>query len=406
MRWIFRTAVAVGVAAAISVPASAIAWPGGDTAPERTISGTLTQLITPLGIDIDSQGFIYVANRSADSIIVFAPTASGDVAPVRELRGPSTLLSFPTGVALDSADNLYVANSLGAITRYDAGWASGDTAPSHVIEGPTSLVSSPIDLAVTASGDLYVSNLGNSTLTMYSAGSGWDDVAPTKSLSGPNTFLSEGAFNITVDAADNVYVTAGSAVHMWADGWASGNTAPTKTLTGPNTGLSSFPRGLAVRDGLLYVADQNGGAVRVYSASWSAPDTAPTKELSGPATGLLSGPIGVTFNSAGQMFVSLGTASRLLVFSAEGPAPTMAISVKRGTSSKSTLRITGRTTGLSEGTVVSVCVKPAGATACTPVGPAAVNANGKFSATGRAPRKAYVYAVVDGLRARAIVPRP
>lgn len=118
---------------------------------------------------------------------------------------------------------------------------------------------------------------------------------------------------------------------MWADGWASGNTAPTKTLTGPSTGLSSFPRGLAVRDGLLYVADQNSGAVRVYNASWIAPDTAPTKDLSGKATLLSDGPIGVTFNSAGQMFVIAATAARILVFSAEGPAPTLAISVKRGT---------------------------------------------------------------------------
>lgn len=140
MRRILRTVAAVGVAAALGVPATAIAWPGGDTPPERSINGAATRLTSPIGIDIDSLGLIYVADRSTDSIAVFAPSATGDVAPVKVLRGPSTLLSFPTGVAIDAADNLHVANSTGAITRYDAGWASGDTAPSHVIEGPTSLV--------------------------------------------------------------------------------------------------------------------------------------------------------------------------------------------------------------------------------------------------------------------------
>lgn len=86
----------------------------GDVAPIATIAGDKTGLFDPIRIALDSKGNIYVANFGNDSgnysITVFPPGSNGNVTPIATIAGPNTGLFFPIGIALDSNGLIYVAN--------------------------------------------------------------------------------------------------------------------------------------------------------------------------------------------------------------------------------------------------------------------------------------------------------
>jgi hypothetical protein len=67
--------------------------------PSRRIHGTATQLSSPNGLWIDGND-LYVANRMANSILVFDLMDTGDVAPKRVIQGPATQLDEPMAVSV------------------------------------------------------------------------------------------------------------------------------------------------------------------------------------------------------------------------------------------------------------------------------------------------------------------
>ncbi|MGA2711580.1 MAG: hypothetical protein ABSG41_00615 [Bryobacteraceae bacterium] len=109
----------------------------GDTAPQRIIQGSKTQLDWPGGMSIDSEtGDLYVANDMGHSILVFHGTDQGDVAPYRVIKGPSTHLSYPAGVFVDTKNKEIWASNIGnsSATVYPID-ANGDVAPLRMIRG-------------------------------------------------------------------------------------------------------------------------------------------------------------------------------------------------------------------------------------------------------------------------------
>ena len=94
-------------------------------APTATISGSNTGLNTPYGIALDSSGNIYVADTLAASVFVYPPLGSStgllNEAPTATISGSNTGLSYPEGIALDSSSNIYVAdNSANSVLVYPA----------------------------------------------------------------------------------------------------------------------------------------------------------------------------------------------------------------------------------------------------------------------------------------------
>ena len=120
----------------------------GNAAPIRVISGQNTGLVDPVGLTLDSAGYLYVANGYfitdqtgnnvfTGEVLVFAPGANGDVAPVRTISGSKTLFSNPAkGVAVDSQGWIYVTDR--DILVFAPG-ANGDIAPSQHIVNPNSV---------------------------------------------------------------------------------------------------------------------------------------------------------------------------------------------------------------------------------------------------------------------------
>ena len=81
-------------------------------APAATIAGSTTDLANPIGVALDSNRNIYVAEDDAERRVRVsgAGRQQRQDEPTTTIRGSNTALNHPLGVALDSTNNIYVAN--------------------------------------------------------------------------------------------------------------------------------------------------------------------------------------------------------------------------------------------------------------------------------------------------------
>jgi sugar lactone lactonase YvrE len=104
------------------------------------------------GIAINAAGQIFVTDASQDAVYVFAAGATGMATPIQTISGAATLINYPLGIAVDRNSNIYVANhqgftgGQGAITVFAAG-ANGNVAPTATITDAGNLVN-PFGVAV------------------------------------------------------------------------------------------------------------------------------------------------------------------------------------------------------------------------------------------------------------------
>jgi hypothetical protein len=123
----------------------------GNVAPAASIAGSNTRINAPNALAFDLSGLLYVANNATAtapaSITVYAAGATGNAVPVRTIAGTSTLLTAPVGVALDSNKVLYVADAADSILVFAAG-ANGNVAPKAVISGTNTTLNGVGQIAV------------------------------------------------------------------------------------------------------------------------------------------------------------------------------------------------------------------------------------------------------------------
>jgi DNA-binding beta-propeller fold protein YncE len=65
-------------------------------------------LKSPMGVAVDLQGNVYVADCKNNRVLKAAPSADGGYT---QSIVPTTQLSLPEGVAVDQAGNLYIADT-------------------------------------------------------------------------------------------------------------------------------------------------------------------------------------------------------------------------------------------------------------------------------------------------------
>ncbi|MFI5351554.1 MAG: choice-of-anchor D domain-containing protein [Candidatus Binatales bacterium] len=358
----------------------------GNVAPSATIRGYATGLNDPSGITVDGSGKIYVSNQGSlnggsDSVTIYAAGSNGNAAPSATIAGPSanvggsiTGLILPTGIAVDSSGNVYVANrvgfypgteSNGTLTVYPAG-SSGNVAPSATIAN----LRAATDIALDRSGNIYVVSDGSEsgakdTVAVYSAGSNSNAppiatiALPIATLEGMNTGISVPG-GVVVDGTGNLYVSnvghecddavCDSSVIVYPAG-STGNSAPSATISGPKTQLE-FSRGIALDGaGNIYVANVgsvviNGGlgTVTVYPAG-SNGNVAPSATIGGSFTGL-NGAFGIAVDASGNIYVANAYSNTVTVYPA-GSNGNVAPSATIG----------GSNTGLSEPYGIAVDAK-------------------------------------------------
>lgn len=182
----------------------------GSNVPVRTI-----QLgFNPTAILLDhTNDRLFVANSSSNSIDIFdgASTLNGAVTANRNLTGALTLLAVPDGLQLDSAGRLVVSNfATASITIYaSAATVSGNLAPAATISGSSTGLAGPSQIAIntaTANGnELFVANAAGSNVVVFSNANtitGNQNVTPVRTISGANTLLgaNPGPRGIAIDS--------------------------------------------------------------------------------------------------------------------------------------------------------------------------------------------------------------
>ena len=135
----------------------------------------------------DSNGKLYVANPSGESIVAFAKGASGNATPVRTISGSNTGLERPFAIAFDSNGRLLVADENAGVLVFASG-ANGNVAPVATITGISS------SQGVVADKQNHIWAVGyNGPINEYASNAN-GNATPLRSIHGSKTTIDGGNF--------------------------------------------------------------------------------------------------------------------------------------------------------------------------------------------------------------------
>ena len=249
----------------------------GTPAYENTIIGGFDE---PSGVTV-ANGKLYVADTGNNRVQVYANLSGttaleNTIGSGARVTSGNTGFNAPRGMAVANG-KLYVVDlgnhrvqvygSLSGTPAYENTIGTG----SRVRSGNTGF-NSPFGMTI-ASGKLYVADFGNQRVQVYGSLSGTptyeNTIGTGSSVNHPANTGFNGPFGVTI-ADDKLYVSdiTNHRVQIYTN--LSGTPAVEKTIgtgsavTHPaNTGFND-PRGMAVADGKLYVADVGNHRIQVY----------------------------------------------------------------------------------------------------------------------------------------------
>ena len=192
--------------------------------------GTAAQLSNPRGLDIDAAGNLYVGDTENSLIRKISPagvvtTLTGQAGGGRLVDGPLSVAQFnrPIGIAVDASGNVYVADTENnAIRKIDTAGnvttLAGSTTAGFT-DGPstTARFYAPIDVTVDAADNVYVADIGNNVIrkvtpagfvtTLAGAGPGSpgfvDGIGTAAQFRYPRGIEFDGSGNLLVADGDN-----------------------------------------------------------------------------------------------------------------------------------------------------------------------------------------------------------
>lgn len=261
----------------------------GDTAPFRTIAGATTMLSLPIGITVDHDGNVYVANRTGSSVTVYGPTATGDVAPIRTLTASG--MGSPEGLVRGASDDIYATTcpSCGTSAGGDVGiyhFPHGATTSDYTIAGPATGLTAPASPAIDAAGNFYIANAFGGSISTFAAGA-------TGEATPVHTFMPSASYNIQSLSvlAHSIAVTVPGTGIVLFDALATGSPSPVGTIDGATFSLG-YPGGIfidtTVTPTLIYLADYGSASIHVLEMAGTEPNltVAAMHTIVGPSTTL------------------------------------------------------------------------------------------------------------------------
>ena len=254
--------------------------------------------LKPVGVAVDAQGDIFIADTYNDRIREVVKT-TGDIVTVAGNGilgysgdgGPATAASLgdPQGIALDAAGDIFIADWNNNVIR-EVVKATGDI------------------ITVAGGGNSYNGDNGDggpatAASLGYSTGVAVDAVG--------DIFIADSNDNVireVVHTTGDIITVAGGGTNAGSDGLGDGGAATTASL--------SSPQGVAVdTQGDIFIADSNNNLIRevvkatgeiiaVAGNGTSNRDGSPTGD-GGPATAAsLNNPTGVAVDAAGNLFIA------------------------------------------------------------------------------------------------------
>ncbi|MCS7117947.1 MAG: hypothetical protein NZ957_04075 [Thaumarchaeota archaeon] len=192
---------------------------------------------------------------------------SGNGTPKRMVDGQRTRLTRTMhGIAYNPAkDELVIPAPLAAAVLCFKANSDGEEPPIRTIQGPRTTLIFPhvVNLDFTRQ-EILVGDPGRGAVTVFDVNAN-GDTTPLRSISGPNTGL-DYVVGVGVDPENRVMAVASCAVGrvpnartgIFLFDWnANGNVKPLRVISGPKTGIQTYPWGLQVYRGHVFVAIGN-----------------------------------------------------------------------------------------------------------------------------------------------------
>jgi sugar lactone lactonase YvrE len=262
----------------------------GNRAPVATIVGNNTGLGSPVAIDVDAAGNIYVANLFSVTVYPPNPTGTLNEAPTATINvnnGGVTLY----GMGVDASGKIYVAYP-GTIVVYAAHPVGTVTTPIATITGSNTHLAEVHSIAFDAAGRIYATDNVYGIDVFAPNPVGTLNEAPVANIPRNATTGLSYPWGIALDASGKIYTLDTAHIYVFpANPVGTVSEAPLATITGSNTGLDGGNDGMSLGPtGTIYAVNRNVSTITEYAANPSGTlNEIPIVTISGSNTGL-SGP--------------------------------------------------------------------------------------------------------------------
>ncbi len=270
------------------------------------------QLSIPYGIDVDSSGNIYIADRYNHRIIKYAPGASSGtvVAGGNGIGSENNQFKYPFDVDIDSSGNIFVTDVENhRVMKWEPGASSGTVVAGNGSSGNgNGNLHNPYNSFLDSSGNLYVADNINHRIMKWEPGASSGTVVAGGNGEGSGNNQLHYPNDVFVDASLNIYVS----VSYYGNGrvmkWAPGATEGTLVAGGNGSGSEDNqlyqPYGLHVdSEENIYVSDSNNRVMKWGLGAAEGVLVAGTG-TSGSGTNQLNKPRGIHVDSFGNIYIT------------------------------------------------------------------------------------------------------